>query len=514
MAHTEETISNNDESQWIKQNTEKIHLKLLFELHGFKNEINEQFNSLKTNLDLQQKKPLEMLTMNSSSRQITESRIFIPRNSLLTDLFQISHIQGLRNVLVAILIIFIIQVTIDDIIEDGRLNLDFNLIFESFADLHIALFIWLIMQLSTAIIVFMGFYYWTKNRYNYRKHLKRYDTIWLLLYLTYIVLFLVLPCRQIMKHQIAFASALIILLEQLRQLMKTHAFIRENIEKVLSSVESKSNEEKFLCPDFSQYLYFLFVPTLIYRDQYPRNKIIRWSFVLKMFGEFIICIFYAYYIVVRFCIPTYENLNKTKITLSMFISILFNSIMPGSFFLLLSSYGFLHCWLNAFAEMLRFADRMFYNDWWNSTSFAAYYRTSNVVVHDWLYTYVYREIYIFMGRKSRSIPTICVVLLSAIFHEYVMVFALGFFYPVIFLVFGVVGLVCLFCLPRQESVTYNILVWILLFIGVGLQSCLYFMETYARKSCPSNNTFWDKLIPRSFVCYISLPSSKHLKIDL
>jgi len=23
-------------------------------------------------------------------------------------------------------------------------------------------------------------------------------------------------------------------------------------------------------------------------------------------------------------------------------------------------YGFLHCWLNAFAEMLRFADRMFY----------------------------------------------------------------------------------------------------------------------------------------------------------
>ncbi|CAF1259747.1 unnamed protein product [Rotaria sordida] len=449
MAHMEETISNNDESQWIKQKTEKVHLKLLFELHGFKNEINEQFNSLKTNLDLQQKKPLEMLTMNSSSRQITESRIFIHRNSLLTDLFQISHIQGLRNVLVAILIIFIIQVTIDDIIEDGRLNLDFNLIFESFADLHIALFIWLIMQLSTAIIVFMGFYYWTKNRYNYRKHLK-----------------------------------------------------------------SKSNEEKFLCPDFSQYLYFLFVPTLIYRDQYPRNKIIRWSFVLKMFGEFIICIFYAYYIVVRSCIPTYENLNKTKITLSMFISILFNSIMPGSFFLLLSSYGFLHCWLNAFAEMLRFADRMFYNDWWNSTSFAAYYRTSNVVVHDWLYTYVYREIYILMGRKSRSIPTICVVLLSAIFHEYVMVFALGFFYPVIFLVFGVVGLVCLFCLPRQESVTYNILVWILLFIGVGLQSCLYFMETYARKSCPSNNTFWDKLIPRSFVCYISLPSSKHLKIDL
>lgn len=70
--------------------------------------------------------------------------------------------------------------------------------------------------------------------------------------------------------------------------------------------------------------------------------------------------------------------------------------------------------------MLRFADRMFYKvisrvvlstvtwrilffnifqnylfffkqDWWNSTSFANYYRTWNVVVHDWLYCYVYRD---------------------------------------------------------------------------------------------------------------------------
>jgi hypothetical protein len=30
-------------------------------------------------------------------------------------------------------------------------------------------------------------------------------------------------------------------------------------------------------------------------------------------------------------------------------------------------------------------------DWWNSTSFANYYRTWNIVVHDWLYTYVYKD---------------------------------------------------------------------------------------------------------------------------
>lgn len=33
-----------------------------------------------------------------------------------------------------------------------------------------------------------------------------------------------------------------------------------------------------------------------------------------------------------------------------------------------------------------------FQDWWNSTSFSNYYRTWNVVVHDWLYTYVYKDV--------------------------------------------------------------------------------------------------------------------------
>jgi len=44
----------------------------------------------------------------------------------------------------------------------------------------------------------------------------------------------------------------------------------------------------------------------------------------------------------------------------------------------------------------------------------------------------------------------------------------------------------LFFLPRNKGVVYNILIWLFLFVGVGLQSCFYFMEAYARKSCPEN----------------------------
>ena len=55
-----------------------------------------------------------------SNRQIHESRIFIPRNSLLTDLFQISHIQSIRNIFAAALILLMIQVTINDIMQNQR----------------------------------------------------------------------------------------------------------------------------------------------------------------------------------------------------------------------------------------------------------------------------------------------------------------------------------------------------------------------------------------------------------
>jgi hypothetical protein len=65
----------------------------------------------------------------------------------------------------------------------------------------------------------------------------------------------------------------------------------------------------------------------------------------------------------------------------------------------------------------------------------------NVYIDVVLIIFEIDEYFIFQltGRKNRVIPAVCVVLLSATFHEYVMIFALGFFYPVMFVLFGVVG---------------------------------------------------------------------------
>lgn len=45
-------------------------------------------------------------------------------------------------------------------------------------------------------------------------------------------------------------------------------------------------------------------------------------------------------------------------------------------------------------------------DWWNSTSFANYYRTWNVVVHDWLYYYVYRDFLRVSGSSVDAAETV------------------------------------------------------------------------------------------------------------
>lgn len=64
------------------------------------------------------------------------------------------------------------------------------------------------------------------------------------------------------------------------------------------------------------------------------------------------------------CEPTYSIFHARRWEMlycfNSFIVMYFLSLFAGVLVLFLGFFAFLHCWLNAFAEMLRFADRMFY----------------------------------------------------------------------------------------------------------------------------------------------------------
>ncbi|CAF0705986.1 unnamed protein product [Brachionus calyciflorus] len=532
----------------LSENSEKIQ----FELECLNRKINQFLLEIKPKND-GQKSPtngqnmwssLNMTTKaysTSNSKDSLPERIFIKRNSLLTEMFKLNHIRTIRHIFISIMIVLALQVIYNDLTEKGTFDYNFDLIRWSFDKFNVVCYTWLYMIISTTCLVYFAFHFWSNDRIKQFAHdpknLFKYDLLWLSLYLVYLGIFLLLPCYTVISNALPVASTLTILLEQLRMLMKTHAFVRSNITRALENGSKKmealrarrhkktnsltiekpdesssedeqtpkksaSNDDTKLCPDFSCYLYFLFAPTLVYRDNYPRNSRIRWKNVCSNFAQVLGAILYTHYIFSRFCIPVFKHFNTDSVTLKMFIHSILNCTLPGTLLLLVAFFAFLHCWLNAWAEMLRFSDRMFYKDWWNSTNFSNYYRTWNVVVHDWLYTYIYKDLFHLFGKENKTLCQFGIFFLSAIFHEYILTLAFGYFYPVMFLQFGAIGFLCLFIKSNKNENFWNLILWMGLLIGLGGQMCLYSIEWYARQNCPQSfeSKIVDYLLPRSFTC--------------
>ncbi|NP_001087028.1 sterol O-acyltransferase 1 S homeolog [Xenopus laevis] len=427
-------------------------------------------------------------------------KLFVSRRSLLDELFEVNHIRTIYHMFIALLILFILSTLVVDCIDEGRLVLEFDLLVYAFGKFPIVISTWLCMFLSTFIIPYGLFSTWARG-YRASSHRSIRSIFFGILFMMFQTLGLgFMPTYIVLHHDLPPASRFIIILEQVRLTMKAHSFVRENVPRIFAFTKEKSSIVPV--PQVTQYLYFLFAPTLIYRDNYPRNPSIRWGYVATKFAQVLGCLFYAYYVFVRLCIPLFRNISQEPFSLRVLVLCIFNSILPGVLVLFLAFFAFLHCWLNAFAEMLRFADRMFYKDWWNSTSFANYYRTWNVVVHDWLYYYAYRDFLWFLGRRFKAAAMLFVFTVSAVVHEYALGICFGFFYPVLFILFMCFGMLFNFILhDRRRGPIWNVIMWTSLFLGQGVLICLYSQEWYAQRHCPINNpAFTDFLKPRSWTC--------------
>lgn len=540
------SVNLNKKAQCLKDELNQMNSKLQDFSQDLSDFYTNSSSKLKGDMELQWS-AVDMTTKmykKSDNPDALPDRIYTRRNSLLTELFQITHIRTIRNIFISIMIMFALQVMVNDVIQHGAIDLNYNLIRWAFGKFSLTVFSWLYMKFFTTCIVYLCFHYWSKSRIEYIKSIKTddelkktitgYDLTWLVFFICYLIGFIAIPAYVVITNNLPPASAMIVLMEQLRLLMKTYAFVRSNIPRALengsyfaqnddtldTSLSSKpynkqegntdsendlsldDNDGKILCPDFSKYLYFLFAPTLVYRDHYPRTSRINWNIVVSNFVQVIGSLFYVNYIFIRFCIPVFQNFNKDHVTLQLFLQSILNCHLSGTLLLLIGFFSFLHCWLNAFAEMLCFADRMFYKDWWNSTSFQSYYKTWNCVVHDFLYTYIYKDTHYLVGKKYRFVSQFAIFLISAIFHEYVLTLALGFFYPVLFIMFGALGFLLMFLRPKNNSNFWNFILWIFLQVGLGGLMCLYSIEWFARQNCDQvfESKVYDYLIPRSFTC--------------
>lgn len=432
-------------------------------------------------------------------------KVFVPQNSVLTELWSISHINSAYNICTAIFILLLINVALLYIADNKRYDGDIEFLRWIVKDAGLWVSLWFGMKLSSLLIFFPLFRCWAITRKPVSKT-SSYDVSFAILFLVYLTIFVYWPASKLYSSDLSPVTSFFILVEQTRIGMKVYAFARENIPKVLSfklHQDADLKDSVSPCPEFNKFLYFSFAPTVVYRDEYPRTKKIRWEYVAWNFLQVFLTIVLTFIAFRRFVVEIFQTVGHEPFTPASFVLILCGAILVGTMSMFAGFYGLLHCWMNAFAEMLTFADRIFYKDWWNCTSFAKYYRTWNTVVHDWLYTYIYRDMYRIFG--YRQVPAMMsVFLFSAIVHEYILAFTMKFVYPVLFFMFVGFGVVVVFLTRRKTSQVWNIFMWCSLFLGWGLLIVVYSMEWYARKNCHNNmgyeNGYFN--IPRSWTCKV------------
>ncbi|PHH73622.1 hypothetical protein CDD80_3666 [Ophiocordyceps camponoti-rufipedis] len=164
-------------------------------------------------------------------------------------------------------------------------------------------------------------------------------------------------------------------------------------------------------------IYFWWAPTLVYQPVYPRTDKIRWLFLVKRLGECFCLSAFIWFASFQYAAPVLRN-SLDKIA-SLDIASIFERLLKLSTISLViwlaGFFALFQSFLNALAEMLRFGDRVFYDDWWNSESLGAYWRTWNKPV----YTYFKRHVYIPLIARgwSSTMASSVVFLASAVLHE-------------------------------------------------------------------------------------------------
>ncbi|KAI0061050.1 MBOAT-domain-containing protein [Artomyces pyxidatus] len=164
---------------------------------------------------------------------------------------------------------------------------------------------------------------------------------------------------------------------------------------------------------YKNFAVYMLIPTLVYELEYPRTNRIRPLYVFEKtvatFGTFAL----LYTITETFILPQTPGPDQS------FFRSLLDLALPFMVAYLLLFYIIFECICNGFAELSYFADRGFYEDWWNSTSWDEFSRKWNKPVHTFLLRHVYAST-MTSYKLSRSRAMFLTFLLSAAVHELVM----------------------------------------------------------------------------------------------
>merc|ERR1712142_317820 len=151
--------------------------------------------------------------------------------------------------------------------------------------------------------------------------------------------------------------------------------------------------------------------------------------------------------------------------------------LPNHLLWLVLFYILFHSLMNTSGEVLGFADRDFYHDWWNASNLSKFWSLWNLPVHRWCVRHLYKPL--LQTGASRITATLVVFGTSAFFHEYLISVPLR-----LFKVWGFLGMMIQApLLPVSRLVEKklgprmgNVLVWISLILGQPLAVMMYYYD--------------------------------------
>ena len=223
-------------------------------------------------------------------------------------------------------------------------------------------------------------------------------------YILLIITILLVPHVFIYSFRIHELPAGFMMMEQVRYIFKAVSVACETEEKVtLKSVA-----------------YFLMVPTLIYKSEYPVTKERDWRQIIIWLIETIVMMITFMLLLNHWLIPEFsEDQDTTRKMTASFVIGLYQMMIIG--------YVLLHVQQNVYAELLCFTDRRFYENWMVSLHPLEFARRWNIVVHTFIHKYVYRKSSHITGSKHCGLALS--FLISFMLHDYILNCASRIFFP-------------------------------------------------------------------------------------
>jgi len=261
--------------------------------------------------------------------------------------------------------------------------------------------------------------------------------------------------------------------------LKTHSYMATNL--LLLKHHRKGTPVDDVFPrnlTIGDFIYFLAAPTLVYETHFPRNDCIRYWWAAKEFVACGACVAMSHVVFTQFMLPVLQQQDSSNV----FYDLIRLSI-PSIVAWLLGFYAFFHCFLNGIAELLRYADRCFYEDWYNAATLDVFWRKWNMLVHEWLLRHVYLQS-MRSAKASHMTATFITFFFSAVYHE--LIFFVGFqvLRPWLFLaMFAQIPLILFSKFLNDKILSEggrerwgNVYVWLSLFLGHPLIEALYLRE--------------------------------------